>query len=97
MLDSTVVYWQLAESTDVETRAKLREEIRRKVRRIDMRFLAGRQCVLRIQFANGAVREAVWTSEPQGDGWTEMRMRLLGAGKDPFVGLIEKTLAERSA
>jgi hypothetical protein len=38
LLDESVVYSKLAEATDLQTKAKLREEIRRKVRRIEVTF-----------------------------------------------------------
>jgi hypothetical protein len=92
LLDSSVAYWKLSTATDIETRAKLREEIRRKVRRIDMRFLPNQRHVLRIEFCNGAVRGAIWRNEKQADGWTETRLYALGAEVDPFGGLVEKNI-----
>jgi hypothetical protein len=87
LLDRSTVYFQLASATDIETRAKLREEIRRKVSRIDMRFLPSQRYVLRIEFCNGAVRGAIWQNEKEADGWTETTMYLLGAGEDPLVAI----------
>lgn len=93
LLDRSTVYFTLANETDIETRAKLREEIRRKVSRIDMRFLPNQRHVLRIEFCNGAVRGAIWRNEKQADGWTETQLYTLGAGEDPFVGLVKKNIS----
>jgi hypothetical protein len=38
LLDTSIVYTTLAESRDLSTRAKLREEIRQKVDRVEMTF-----------------------------------------------------------
>jgi DNA invertase Pin-like site-specific DNA recombinase len=62
MLDHSVVYSSLLNATDLETRAKLRQEIARKVKRIECHFdAAGKKgailCVVR--FANGAKRGIV--------------------------------------
>jgi DNA invertase Pin-like site-specific DNA recombinase len=62
MLDHSVVYSSLLAATDLETRAKLRQEIARKVKRIECHFdAAGVKdsilCVVR--FANGAKRGIV--------------------------------------
>jgi hypothetical protein len=54
-LDQSAVYTQLAAATDLPTRARLREEIRRKVAKIDFQFSRG-EIVGRIQFVNGAVK-----------------------------------------
>jgi DNA invertase Pin-like site-specific DNA recombinase len=54
-LDESVVYSQLASATDLPTRARLREEIRRKLGRIDFQFSKGKT-VGRVEFANGAVK-----------------------------------------
>jgi hypothetical protein len=78
LLDSWVVFSKLGLATDIETRAKLREEIRRKVRRIEMWF--GDETHCRIEFANGALRYARWGKRvKQENGWTETTMYLLGA------------------
>jgi DNA invertase Pin-like site-specific DNA recombinase len=60
LLDESIAFAKLSSATDLETRAKLREEIRRKVARIDFQFsedLSGNKVpVGRIQFVNGAVK-----------------------------------------
>jgi hypothetical protein len=69
LLDEPVAFKQLSESKDVEVRAKLREEIRKKVARIEVRFGKGfklqlegapdiseYQTLVTIQFVNGALR-----------------------------------------
>jgi hypothetical protein len=54
LLDDSVAYAKLATATDIVTRARLREEIRRKVTRIDFRFR--HDVIARITFTNGATR-----------------------------------------
>jgi hypothetical protein len=64
-----------------KTSAKLREEVRRKVRRIEMHF-GNDTClpVCRIEFTNGAVRYVkLGERVKQADGWVETTMYLLGA------------------
>jgi hypothetical protein len=63
LLDDSVVYSRLLESRDIVTRAKLREEIRKKVARIEIDFykkhIEGRGTLhfkARVEFANGARR-----------------------------------------
>jgi DNA invertase Pin-like site-specific DNA recombinase len=60
LLDDSVVWSQLARARDLTTRARLREEIRRKVAKIDFQFSedpSGKKVpVGRIQFVNGAVK-----------------------------------------
>ena len=87
MLDSSVVFLKLMTATDIETRAKLREEIRRKVRKIEIHF--GDETHCRIEFANGAVRYAKWGKRvKQEDGREETTMYLLGANiTDPLPNL----------
>jgi DNA invertase Pin-like site-specific DNA recombinase len=61
LLDKSVIYGKLAESHDLTTRARLREEIRRKVDRINFAFhQAGMQrndtTLVAVRFVNGAVK-----------------------------------------
>jgi DNA invertase Pin-like site-specific DNA recombinase len=65
LLDKSVVYTKLAESRDFETRAWLREEVRRKVKRIDFAFhQPGTQrndtVLVVVRFVNGAVRVLIF-------------------------------------
>jgi DNA invertase Pin-like site-specific DNA recombinase len=55
LLDRSIAYSQLVAATDPVIRAKLREEIRRKVAKIDFQFSRG-TIVGRVQFVNGAVK-----------------------------------------
>jgi hypothetical protein len=61
LLDKSVVYSKLAKATDVVTRARLREEIRRKVQRVDIHFKGYGERGFRadITFVNGAVKKIV--------------------------------------
>jgi hypothetical protein len=64
LLDESVVYSKLATAKDVETRARLREEIRRKVRRIEVSFMPQFVwCV--ITFVNDATTQ--WTCDMEGN------------------------------
>jgi DNA invertase Pin-like site-specific DNA recombinase len=65
LLDKSVIYMKLAESRDFETRARLREEIRRKVERIGFAFhQPGMQrndtVLVVVRFVNGAVRVLIF-------------------------------------
>jgi hypothetical protein len=54
LLDDSVVYTRLLESRDFETRTKLREEIRRKVARINVTFGGGNlSYIASVCFVNG--------------------------------------------
>jgi DNA invertase Pin-like site-specific DNA recombinase len=69
LLDSSTAYSQLAESKSIETRIKLRQEIARKVRRIECHFDAAGQkgyVVCFVMFTNGAMRGLVFN---EGDGY----------------------------
>lgn len=66
-LDENVAWAQLAEAKDAETRTRLRNEIRRKVSKIDVDFSAFElpeigaiKCVASVEFATGAKRALVF-------------------------------------
>lgn len=54
-----IAYAKLASATDTMTRARLREEIRGKVKRIEFRFRQAHTACT-IEFVNGAVRRCLW-------------------------------------
>jgi hypothetical protein len=67
LLDKSVVYTQLAKASDLETRARLREEIRRKVTRIEFAFhkqVSGDDDTLvAVTFANEAILALVFCKD----------------------------------
>jgi DNA invertase Pin-like site-specific DNA recombinase len=74
LLETSVIYATLSKSKDIETRSRLRQEIRRKVSRIEMNFgLNGWFCVADIKFKNDAMRGLIFTKSDKtlvlrGDG-----------------------------
>jgi hypothetical protein len=62
LLDTSTVYSQLAEATDLNTRMRLREEVRKKVARIEVRF-RNNKILIRIQFINGTQRGVVFDGD----------------------------------
>jgi DNA invertase Pin-like site-specific DNA recombinase len=64
LLDKSVIYTKLAKSSDIETRARLREEIRRKVSRIEFAFhkpvLGGDDTIVAVTFVNGTMMALVF-------------------------------------
>jgi DNA invertase Pin-like site-specific DNA recombinase len=69
LLDDSVIWSKLAEATDIPTRTRLREEIRRKVKRVSVDFSGLRlpqigevKCVASVEFVNGASRALVFAS-----------------------------------
>lgn len=73
LLDKSEIYAKLAESRDLKTRARLREEIRRKVARIefvafDVEYSEGDlqeefKAIVRVLFVNGAMRMMGFTAD----------------------------------
>ncbi len=73
LLDDSVVFSKLADERDVETRTRLRQEIRRKVNRIEFvafnsQFITGegwpeKQTAALVKFVNGATRIVVLTTD----------------------------------
>jgi DNA invertase Pin-like site-specific DNA recombinase len=64
LLDRSFCYATLSTSKDLETRSRLREEIRRKVSRIEMNFgLDGWFCVAEVKFVNNAIRGLIFTQD----------------------------------
>jgi DNA invertase Pin-like site-specific DNA recombinase len=64
LLDKSVLYASLSKSKDIETRSRLRQEIRRKVSRIEMNFgLDGWFCVVEVKFINNAMRGIIFTQD----------------------------------
>jgi DNA invertase Pin-like site-specific DNA recombinase len=60
LLDEGIAYEKLSKAKDFETRAKLRQEIRRKVQRIDVRFR--KNVMAKVTFVNGAQRVVAWVN-----------------------------------
>ncbi len=62
LLDNSVLFASLSKSKDIEIRSRLRQEIRRKVCRIDLSFgLDGWVCVADVKFKNDAIRGLIFT------------------------------------
>jgi hypothetical protein len=66
LLDESVLYATLSKAKDLETRSRLRQEIRRKVSRIDIHFgkkakeFMGADALAKVYFTNGAERWIVF-------------------------------------
>jgi DNA invertase Pin-like site-specific DNA recombinase len=61
LLSTDIVFARLAKATDFETRARLRQEIRRKVKRIDVWFPGPPgHIAARISFTNGVTGSLLW-------------------------------------
>ena len=87
LLDDSVVFSKLLFATDLITRAKLREEIRRKVAKISIKFhlpiATNDDTAAVIEFVNGVERALVFTSDRQilaGDlddpgSWVELKLK----------------------
>lgn len=56
LLNDSVAFAKLAAATDLKTGARLREEIRQKVRRMDAKFHASGNVSIKVEFVNGALR-----------------------------------------
>jgi DNA invertase Pin-like site-specific DNA recombinase len=64
LIDKSVLSASLSKSKDIETRSRLRQEIRRKVSRIDLSFgLDGWFCVADVKFINNAIRGIIFTDD----------------------------------
>lgn len=73
LLDESAVYSKLADAVDLQTRIRLRSEIRKKVKEIRLHFETENVRAM-AQFTNGARRymvfrgEYVYLAEPAGEG-----------------------------
>jgi len=72
MLSAPPAFLALYRTEDIQTRAKLRDEIRKKVQRIDMLSFEQEKCA-RVIFASGAVRHVKWVRRKV-DGWTKVEI-----------------------
>ena len=63
LLDRSVLYASLSKAKDIETRSRLRQEIRRKVSRIELHFgLDGWFCVADVNFVKNVIRGLIFTA-----------------------------------
>jgi DNA invertase Pin-like site-specific DNA recombinase len=65
-LDKWEVYATLSKAKDLETRSRLRQEIRRKVARIEFDFAPSPNLIVKIYFVNGAEGEVKYRYGPDG-------------------------------